>query len=128
MTSTLRFIATGAAGFLVDAAVLSLLLATGTFAPAIARLGSFGCALMATWALNRSWSFGGRPRPRIGLEFGGYVAVQVAGFLINYAVFLALVMGAQLASVAALAVGSVSSATVTYALLNWRLYPRALVE
>jgi len=127
----LRFVVTGCVGFLVDAAMLSLLLATTAFGPATARLASFGCALIATWILNRSWSFGDRPRPRLGVEFGGYIAVQIVGFLINYAVFLVLVTGAvgvELAPIASLAMSSLSSATVTYVLLNWRLYRPALDE
>lgn len=125
MTPALRFLVTGTGGFVIDAAILTLLLATDMLGPASARCISFACALAATWLLNRSWSFGDRPKPRIGVELAGYVIVQVLGFLINYAVFLILVTGyfvVETPPVLALGVGSILSAVVTYSLLNMRLY------
>ncbi|HWK38070.1 MAG TPA: GtrA family protein [Hyphomicrobium sp.] len=123
--ATLRFIATGLIGFLVDAAVLAALLHASIAGPAVARLGSFLCALLVTWMLNRSWSFAGRQRPHLSRELSGYATIQVTGFAVNYGIFLALVHGvdgARLAPLPALIVGCASSAVLTYSLLNWRLY------
>jgi putative flippase GtrA len=121
MTRILRFGITGLIGFVVDAAVLVYLLGHSAFTPATARCVSFPVALIVTWLVNRSWSFADRAKPRIGADMAGYVAVQVLGFLVNYAVYLALASGyptAGIAPVLALAIGSATSALLTFILLN----------
>ena len=123
----LRFLVTGTTGFIVDAAVLSLLTAFGLLGPAAARAISFPAALLVTWAMNRAWAFGDRERPRVGWELAGYVAVQLTSFAVNYAIYLALIdgwLGLRLAPVPALAVASIAAAVLTYLLLSHALYRR----
>jgi putative flippase GtrA len=121
----LRFIATGGIGFLVDAGMLSLLIRSSELGPVYARLISFPVALLVTWRINRAWTFlGSAPQP-FAREAGGYVAVQVLGFLINGGIYLALVGGgAEMFAdpLFALAVAALISAVVTFALLRTKLY------
>jgi putative flippase GtrA len=70
---------------------MQLLISTAGYSPLLARTFSFPLALTLTWALNRNWTFeAGRHRGRAS-QYGRYLAVQVAGFAINYAVFAACV-------------------------------------
>ncbi|WP_018701137.1 GtrA family protein [Amorphus coralli] len=122
-----RFLVTGGTGFLVDAGVLSLVLATTAIGPIGARCLSFPAALLVTWTLNRTWSFGDRGRPRLSAELAGYVGVQVVGFLINSGIYVVLVTGIggmQAPALVALFFGSAAAAFVTFALLNLKLYGR----
>lgn len=122
-----RFLVTGGTGFLVDAGVLSLVLALTPVGPIGARCISFPAALLVTWLLNRSWSFGDRARPRLSKELAGYVGLQVAGFLVNSGIYVVLVTGVagfSLPPVVALFFGSGAAAVLTFALMNARLYSR----
>ncbi|MGX1099579.1 GtrA family protein [Amorphus sp. MBR-141] len=122
-----RFLVTGGTGFAVDAGVLSLVLATTSAGPITARCVSFPAALLVTWLLNRSWSFGDRARPRLSRELAGYVGLQVAGFLVNSGIYVVLVTGiggVALPPVVALFFGSGAAAFLTFALMNARLYGR----
>jgi putative flippase GtrA len=88
----LRFGVVGAIGFAVDGGVMQLITATTGVSPLIARAFSFPLALSVTWALNRTWTFEtGRTRAPLS-QYRRYVAVQIAGFAINYAIFAGLVM------------------------------------
>ena len=117
--SLLRFGVVGAIGFAVDGGVMQLMTATAGISPLIARAFSFPLALSVTWALNRTWTFEtGRARAPLS-QYRRYVAVQIAGFAINYAIFAGLVtMGARLARLAALGArdGALVSLVVTYIL------------
>jgi putative flippase GtrA len=85
----LSFLAVGTGGFVVDAAILTLLLKAG-WSVVPARAVSFLVAVSVTWLLNRSWTFdAARHRPP-GKQFLGYLLTQTGGGLINVAAFLAL--------------------------------------
>jgi putative flippase GtrA len=60
-----------------------------------ARLVSFSVAVVATWLVNRSWTFAGRQNPgaSLAVEFGGYLAVQSVGFAANLAAYTAVLAG-----------------------------------
>lgn len=127
MRRIFRFLVTGGTGFLVDAGVLSLVLAVTSVGPIGARCVSFPAALLVTWLLNRSWSFGDRERPRLSAELAGYVSVQVVGFLINSGIYVVLVTGiggVKAPALVALFFGSAVAAFATFALLNLKLYGR----
>jgi len=87
-----RFALVGAAGFLVDAAVLALGLQVLGLGKYLARLISFLCAATFTWAMNRRFTFAqtaaadGQAR-----EWARFVAVNGVGGLINYGTYAALV-------------------------------------
>ena len=81
------FLLAGAVGFLVDAAILTLLLRLAGLPLLAARGISFACAATVTWLINRNAAFAGRARPAAEREYAGYLTIQVLGALINLAVF-----------------------------------------
>ena len=107
----------GAVGFLVDAGVLYLLVSLG-IGPLLARCVSFPTALAATWLLNSRWTFGAyRSATSRTRQAAGYVAVQLAGVAVNYAVYaasLSLTGRTSLGSVAALAIASAAGMVVNF--------------
>jgi len=86
-----RFAAVGAIGFVVDAAVLQLLVSVASWSPFAARAVSFPVALACTFTLNRLWTFRGLRLP-LARAYGAYGAIQVVGALINLFVFSACVV------------------------------------
>jgi len=86
-----RFAAVGAIGFVVDAAVLQLLVSVASWSPFAARAVSFPVALGCTFTLNRLWTFRGLRLP-LARAYGAYGAIQVVGALINLFVFSACVV------------------------------------
>ncbi|MGQ0742316.1 MAG: GtrA family protein [Alphaproteobacteria bacterium] len=87
----LRFAAVGAAGFLVDAAVLALGLHLIGLDKYLARLISFLCAATFTWAMNRRFTFAQAASQERTSEWARFVAVNGAGGMINYGTYAALV-------------------------------------
>ena len=86
-----RFAAVGAIGFVVDAAVLQLLVSVASWSPFAARAVSFPVALACTFTLNRLWTFRGLRLP-LARAYGAYGAIQVVGALISLFVFSACVV------------------------------------
>jgi len=86
-----RFVVVGAFGFLIDASVLTALNIYFGVNVYLARAASFSLATLATWWLNRLFTFGesssneGRTR-----EYARYFATQVGGALINLGIFALL--------------------------------------
>lgn len=85
-----RFAGIGGLGFLIDAGVLTLLVATTSMGPYWARLLSFATAVSVTWYANRRWVF--EPETDASAEYVRYVLVQVAGAGINVAIYVLLIM------------------------------------
>jgi putative flippase GtrA len=83
-----RFLAVGVGGLSVDIAVLWLLERAG-LGHEIARLCSLVVATLATWALNRQFTFGESGR-KARSEFGRYALVALVAQSINYGIFLAI--------------------------------------
>ncbi|MGJ8622955.1 MAG: GtrA family protein [Yoonia sp.] len=82
----MRFGAVGGVGFVVDGGLLWLLVSLDVN-PYVARALSFPVAVVATWALNRNWTFRAhRDSSRKG-QFRRYFAVQVVGSLSNYVIY-----------------------------------------
>lgn len=84
--SFLKFAATGATGFAVDAAMLSLLLACTDLGPYFSRAVSFPAALCVTWYLNRIWTFQRTDQAHL-LQSFRYVLVQLVGAMFNLFVY-----------------------------------------
>lgn len=82
-----RFAAVGAVGFMIDAGLLWLLV-RGGFDPYTARIFTFTPAVLATWYLNRVWSFPGGRQSRPARQAVSYLALQLVGALVNYGVFV----------------------------------------
>ena len=81
------FAAVGAIGFVVDAAILTLLMQGAGLDPFGARAVSFSAAVTTTWYLNRRFVFGRAEVPMTRREYLSYVVVQVIGAAINLLVF-----------------------------------------
>ena len=115
----LLFCIAGTIGFLVDASVVQALVALGAD-PYAARLFSFLCALTATWAFNRHYTFGAARSARVGREWLRYFFAMLGGFAVNYSVYAVLVyslptirqwpaLGVAAGSIAGLVVNYLSS-------------------
>jgi putative flippase GtrA len=86
----------GVAGFAVDTAVLYLL--RDWLGPLIARVPSFLLAVVATWWLNRCFTFRERPSGlQAAQEFRRYLALMLSGGAVNYAVFATLLFVSETA-------------------------------
>jgi putative flippase GtrA len=123
------FALAGLGGFAVDAAVLSIMTAQG-LDPRFARLLSFGCALVATWLINRSLTFGDRTGAATIDEFLRYASASAMAGLINLAVFAILVaQGSPLAHMPVLAAAcatGVSMGVNFWSYLTVVFVPRAI--
>jgi putative flippase GtrA len=91
----MRFCCAGGLGFVIDFTVLKTVVHLG-LNPIGARCVSFSVAVVATWLVNRAWTFKAHPTPGGGAlirEFAGYLAVQSVGFAANFSVYTAMVVG-----------------------------------
>ena len=112
-----RFLATGTCGFIVDAGAM-LLVAEGLGVTVLAaRCVSFPVAVTITWLLNRHWTFEhGRSR-KPSEQYVLYLSGQLVSLAINFGVFAALVLNAQIFAarpVLALAVSAVIALGFSY--------------
>ncbi|WP_049723060.1 GtrA family protein [Gilvimarinus polysaccharolyticus] len=113
------YLLVGGVGFIVDAALLTLLVNVLDFNPYLARLLSFPPAVLVTWLLNRQLVFVSQAdtvKTR-SLEYGRYFTVQTVGALINLAVYMGcLTLWVTLKNwpVLALAAGSVVALGFNY--------------
>ncbi|SDR39488.1 Putative flippase GtrA (transmembrane translocase of bactoprenol-linked glucose) [Rhizobiales bacterium GAS191] len=118
----LMFCAVGGVGFLVDAGLLLLATRGLGFGPLVSRAGSFTAAVIVTWRLNRSLTFGRHEAASFG-EFTRYLSTQTFGLLCNLAIYTALVLGMQGLfgePVVALTLASAVALAVNY--LGMRIY------
>lgn len=116
MIRLLRFGIGGVLGFLVDSGVLYALLTTG-LGPYAARVPSFLCAATATWLVNRYWTFADRRGAGRGGEWGRYVVAMIAGGVLNYAVYAALIAHSDLVRawpVLGVAAGSIAGMVLNF--------------
>lgn len=85
-----RFAIVGAAGFCVDAGILTLLMSMG-WDVLLARLISFSLAVSTTWLLNRNWTFHSATPVLGSRQYVLYTAIQIMGALINLGIFTVLI-------------------------------------
>lgn len=120
-----RFGVVGVAGFVVDAAVLTLGIASGT-GPWLGRVLSYLAAASTTFALNRAWTFraAARPAGRAGTarQWGLFLLVNLLGFACNYGTYAALIAGVPM--VAAQPVLGVAAGSLAGLLGNFLLARR----
>ena len=83
------FATVGTVGFCVDAGVLTALVRYGGANPYAARVMSFAVAVVATWAMNRRFTFESDADSAMerASEYGRYLSVQVVGASANLAVY-----------------------------------------
>ena len=124
---TAKFALAGAVGFVVDVAVLALVVAA--LGPYGGRIVSFLAAATTTWLINRHLAFADRKGSGDpASEFVRYVGVMLVGGSVNYAVYSVVVAvfgDAAPVLVAGVAAGSLSGMGVNLALANWLVFPRA---
>jgi putative flippase GtrA len=88
-----RFCVVGGLGFAVDFTVLKVVVHLG-MSPIGGRVVSFCVAVMATWLVNRAWTFRHHAGEQSLLkELASYLAVQSVGFAANFAVYTGMVVG-----------------------------------
>ena len=114
----------GTAGFVADTAVLYLFRASvGNY---WARGISFPCAVLVTWILNRSLTFRSKSSNKTPwLEFVHYFAMMIAGGLVNYLAYAALVTWSPIVRqypILGVAAGSLAGMFVNYLQLRLGMY------
>lgn len=87
----LRFGAVGAIGFVVDAGVLQGLVSLG-WGPIEARTVAIPVAVLATWILNRTFTFPEAQEGPALPSLARYFAVSLAGASVNFLIYTALVL------------------------------------
>ena len=90
----MRFGLVGALGFVIDAGVMQLLVTFAGAGAIEARAVSIPTAVLGTWALNRTFTFGKAADPALR-SLARYVAVSAAGATINFIVYSALVLASS---------------------------------
>jgi putative flippase GtrA len=115
MDRALRQIATfsliGAAGFVVDSAVLLAMLHIVGANLYWSRVASFLCAATFTWALNRAYTFPNARASAAARQWARFLTANALGGLVNYGIYAWLVSASPrfaAVPVAAVAVGSLS--------------------
>jgi putative flippase GtrA len=111
------FAVVGAAGFLVHAALLALLVRAFGTAPYAAWFPAFAASVLLTYLLHRRWTFRHRAGPAWRRELARYALLQALGALVNNGVF-ALALRAhpvfRAEPVLALAAGSGAAMVLNY--------------
>lgn len=112
IAQVVRFGLVGTIGFVVDAAVLTLMLSSWVgVGPYSGRVVSFVCAASVTWYLNRVFTFRDRSGGGHGAQWMRFVAANSLGAGINYGTYAYLIHGGGVFAeqpVLAVAVGSLA--------------------
>lgn len=108
------FLFAGAVGFAVDMGVLWLLLNFKLLDPFSARAPAIGSALLCTYMINRTFTFGASHR-KVAVEGVRYGSVGLASTAINYSVYSGLLLILpSISPYVALIFGSGSATTFAY--------------
>lgn len=91
----MRFGIVGTLGFVVDAGVMQLLVSFAGAGAIEARAVSIPTAVLATWALNRTFTFGKTAEDAAWPSLARYAAVSAAGATVNFVVYSALVLASS---------------------------------
>lgn len=121
-----RFCAVGAVAFVVDAGVVEALIKLASWNPYLARVVSYLCAASFAWWLNRRYTFGAGQGP-VHREWAKYLAVNISGGLVNYAVYAALVAssdGVRAWPWIGVAAGSAAGLLVNFAANKWYVFSK----
>lgn len=120
----LWFVLSGVIGFVVDAGILYATKAI--LGLLLARLLSFLCAVLATWLVNRCFTFRDKTAG-LGLfrEWLSYLGLMLMGGLLNYSVYACLVLNVEIAHaypVLGVAVGSIAGMLMNLVTSRYLLY------
>lgn len=121
LQKSFRFLFVGALGFLTDAGMLWLMTNTFGSDPYTGRLVSFAFAIAVTWTLNSSFTFKSRQK-RTKRHFGAYVTIQVSSFVLNYAIYSALVWQGIAVPLLALALAAVIAMFYSFMGMNFWVF------
>jgi putative flippase GtrA len=80
-----KFALIGGIGFLIEASIITSVVAAGLSTAVYARALSFPSAVFVTWLLNRRITFSSRSP--VVLEFGRYFMTQALGALANLGIY-----------------------------------------
>jgi putative flippase GtrA len=122
-----KFLIVGGVGFAIEAILLTSFVKLAGWQPLYARVPSFLVAVLATWALNRRYTFAGRGLTRSSIEAVWYILIQTCGAAINLAIFGAVLLyWPQLGEVPVipLAFGSIGGLVFNFSASNGFLYAR----
>lgn len=126
LRETILFGVAGTIGFMVDTAVLYAL--QGFMGPFYARILSFLAAVLATWLINRNLAFRGRASSLSRKkEFLSYMILMLAGGLVNYGVYSALVLWLPLVRqylILGVAAGSLAGMVVNFLTARFLLFSK----
>jgi putative flippase GtrA len=109
----LRFGIVGLGGFVVDAAVLAIMVHGLGANPYAGRAVSVPIAILFTFVCNRYWSFASLEQPTPAAAFASYVSTQGAGLLCNLAVYSVMLLALP-SPLGALAIASAVAMFVNY--------------
>ena len=115
MQRFLRFCVVGVLGFVIDASITTLL--SAEFQPFVARVPAFLLASIATYNLNRVWSFG-HAEGSSWRGYWAYIFTTSVGALINYAIFMVVVIAGGASTgviVTGVALGALGGLAFNYA-------------
>lgn len=125
MRQLILFFVAGFIGFLIDAGIVQLLVSAFAANPYLSRLLSFLAAASATWMFNRRYTFKGvRHYGRFG-EWSRYLLAMSGGFLVNFAIYSALVYHHALFQrfpALGVAIGSVGGFVVNFSASRFWIY------
>lgn len=108
------FLFAGAIGFAADMGVLWVFLHFDLLDPYSARVLAIGSAMLCTYVINRTFTFGASHR-RVAVEGARYGSVGIASALLNYAVYSGLLIAlADMSPYVALILGSGSATVFSY--------------
>lgn len=119
------FAVAGTLGFMVDAAIVQLLVSAAGWNPYLARLLSFLVAVLVTWLFNRTYTFAGVRRHDAMGEWLRYLVAMSGGFAVNYGLYSLLVFGHELVQawpVLGVAAGSLAGMLCNFATARWWIY------
>lgn len=115
-----RFGVVGTVGFVVDSAVLLFAIHVLGLGPYGGRVISYIVAASTTFALNRAWTFGSRPRSATPVrQWALFLLLNLVGFACNYGAYAALVTWVPLVTrnpVLGVAAGSLAGMTGNFLL------------
>lgn len=124
----IKFGIAGGAGFIVEGAVLTLLVTVLGFSPYWMRAVSFSAAVTTTYLINRRLAFADRAGGRTVMDFFVYVASQLGGLVVNLVVYGLIVHQLPLAArwpVIALVFGVAAGLVVNYTLARFVVFRRS---
>lgn len=116
----------GSVGFLVDASLLLVLVHIAGYSIVISRVCSFVVAVLATWLLNRYFTFSTQKMTMTkSKEYFYYFVIQLIGALINFCIFFILIYlfeSMKEVLILPLAIGAGFSLVFNYLMIKTKVY------